>query len=215
MPCNADSPNPTRSRLISSESQSQYPGSFDATSKPGGIDRDGSNPGTRSGDKNEIPSQTNEGLRNVVPPKPRLVEPTPVLGVGSASFLNPDPSTSRVQGSQGMWMGQSWMICLTFRFSCTPDNLASDPTPSTPGQGESGQGGSSDVTNQDEIKESGSNLGSLVVSVAKLTLRGVKEAADAFPPLKAVAGGLCFILDNCEVGLTSGMPCGAGYLCPF
>ena len=40
---------------------------------------------------------------------------------------------------------------------------------------------------------------SLGISAAKLTLRGVKEAADAFPPLKAVAGGLCFILDNVEV----------------
>ena len=34
---------------------------------------------------------------------------------------------------------------------------------------------------------------------AKLLLRGVSESADAFMPLKSVAGGLCFILDNCEV----------------
>jgi len=34
---------------------------------------------------------------------------------------------------------------------------------------------------------------------AKLLLRGVRDSADAFGPLKAVAGGLCFILDNCEV----------------
>jgi len=38
-----------------------------------------------------------------------------------------------------------------------------------------------------------------VSSAAKLTLRTVKEASDAFPPLKSVAGGLCAILDNCEV----------------
>ena len=36
-------------------------------------------------------------------------------------------------------------------------------------------------------------------SAAKLFLRTVKEASDAFPPLKSVAGGLCAILDNCEV----------------
>jgi hypothetical protein len=36
-------------------------------------------------------------------------------------------------------------------------------------------------------------------SAAKLLLRTVKEASDAFPPLKSVAGGLCAILDNCEV----------------
>ena len=34
---------------------------------------------------------------------------------------------------------------------------------------------------------------------AKLLLRGVRDTADAFGPLKSVAGGLCFILENCEV----------------
>ena len=34
---------------------------------------------------------------------------------------------------------------------------------------------------------------------AKLLLRGVRDSADAFPPLKSAAGGLCFILDNYEV----------------
>ena len=36
-------------------------------------------------------------------------------------------------------------------------------------------------------------------SSAKLILRGVRDSADAFGPLKSVAGGLCFILENCEV----------------
>ena len=36
-------------------------------------------------------------------------------------------------------------------------------------------------------------------ATAKLILRGVKESADAFGPLKAVVGGLCFLLENCEV----------------
>ena len=34
---------------------------------------------------------------------------------------------------------------------------------------------------------------------AKLLLRGVRDSADAFGPLKSVAGGLCFILESCEV----------------
>ena len=34
---------------------------------------------------------------------------------------------------------------------------------------------------------------------AKSLLRGVRDSADAFGPLKSVAGGLCFILENCEV----------------
>ena len=40
-------------------------------------------------------------------------------------------------------------------------------------------------------------------SSAKLLLRGVRDSADAFGPLKSVAGGLCFILENCEVRLPS------------
>ena len=40
---------------------------------------------------------------------------------------------------------------------------------------------------------------STVSSSAKLVLRGVRDSADAFGPLKSVAGGLCFILENCEV----------------
>ena len=49
------------------------------------------------------------------------------------------------------------------------------------------------------MDENKSNLGSLASSGARFILNGVKESADAFGPLKSVAGGLCFILDNCEV----------------
>ena len=44
-----------------------------------------------------------------------------------------------------------------------------------------------------------SNWKSTASATAKLLLRGVRDSADAFGPLKSVAGGLCFILDNCEV----------------
>ena len=40
---------------------------------------------------------------------------------------------------------------------------------------------------------------STTLATAKLLLRGVRDSADAFGPLKSVAGGLCFILENCEV----------------
>ena len=43
------------------------------------------------------------------------------------------------------------------------------------------------------------NWKSTVSATAKLILRGVRDSADAFGPLKSVAGGLCFILENCEV----------------
>jgi len=47
--------------------------------------------------------------------------------------------------------------------------------------------------------ENKSDWKSTVSASTKLLLRGVRDSADAFPPLKSVAGGLCFILDNCEV----------------
>ena len=43
------------------------------------------------------------------------------------------------------------------------------------------------------------NWKSTALATAKLLLRGVRDSADAFGPLKSVAGGLCFILENCEV----------------
>ena len=47
--------------------------------------------------------------------------------------------------------------------------------------------------------ENKSNRKSTASAAAKFLLRGVKDSADAFGPLKSVAGGLCFILENCEV----------------
>ena len=43
-----------------------------------------------------------------------------------------------------------------------------------------------------------SNLKSIVTSGVKCLLQGIKESPN-FPILKSVAGGLCFVLDNCEV----------------
>ena len=47
--------------------------------------------------------------------------------------------------------------------------------------------------------EKKSSWKSTTLATAKLLLRGVRDSADAFGPLKSVAGGLCFILENCEV----------------
>ena len=41
--------------------------------------------------------------------------------------------------------------------------------------------------------------GSETSASAKLLLQGVRDSADAFGPLKSVAGGLCFVLENYEV----------------
>jgi len=47
------------------------------------------------------------------------------------------------------------------------------------------------------------NWKSTASATAKLVLRGVRDSADAFGPLKSVAGGLCFVLENCEVRSSS------------
>jgi len=54
-------------------------------------------------------------------------------------------------------------------------------------------------TSNASAEEHKSHWKSTVSVSAKLLLRGVRDSADAFGPLKSVAGGLCFILENCEV----------------
>ena len=50
--------------------------------------------------------------------------------------------------------------------------------------------------------ESESDWTTTATASAKLLLRGVSRSSDAFGPLKSVASGLCFILENCEVRLS-------------
>ena len=47
--------------------------------------------------------------------------------------------------------------------------------------------------------EDGYDWKATVTASAKLLLRGVRDSADAFGPLKSVAGGLCFFLESYEV----------------
>ena len=51
-------------------------------------------------------------------------------------------------------------------------------------------------------------------SSAKLVLRAVRDSADAFGPLKSIAGGLCFILENCEVRCPPHRPSLVALTCP-
>jgi hypothetical protein len=52
------------------------------------------------------------------------------------------------------------------------------------------------------------------LAAAKLLLRGVRDSADAFGPLKSVAGGLCFILENYEVRPSSTLTIHSAYGSP-
>ena len=72
------------------------------------------------------------------------------------------------------------------------------------GGGREQEGGGPNTENENVGASSATNQNrpgwkSTASSSAKLVLRGVRDSADAFGPLKSVAGGLCFILENCEV----------------
>ena len=86
------------------------------------------------------------------------------------------------------------------------DPSGSLPRPEPPAVTGGGRERKGDRSNAGESVESSaaadetkSDWKSTASSSAKLLLRGVRDSADAFPPLKSVAGGLCFILENCDV----------------
>ena len=64
------------------------------------------------------------------------------------------------------------------------------------------------------VDENGPGWKSTASASAKLLLRGVRDTADAFGPLKSVAGGLCFILENYEVRHPPSYAVRNTYRCP-
>ena len=67
------------------------------------------------------------------------------------------------------------------------------------GEGEGPSSGNEDGGASATVEENRPGWKSTASSSAKLVLRAVRDSSDAFGPLKSVAGGLCFILENCEV----------------
>jgi len=86
-----------------------------------------------------------------------------------------------------------------------PSGLPPRPGPSVVTDGGREQEGNEPKAGDEGVElsaapdENRPDLRSTAAASAKLLLRGVRDSADAFGPLKAVAGGLCFILENCEV----------------
>ena len=66
-------------------------------------------------------------------------------------------------------------------------------------EGDGSNAGDENVEPSATADGKGSDWKSTASASAKLLLRGVRDSADAFGPLKSAAGGLCFILENCEV----------------
>ena len=134
----------------------------------------------------------------VDPVEPRPMASNPEL---SSSLPTSGPSNPPRQEPNGMQMTWARIIPLTTVLPRKADNPSTfDPSPLLPSEGKNEQQGSTgDSTGPGAIDKNKSNLKSLVSSTAKLVLRGVKESADAFSPLKSVVGCLCFILDNYKV----------------
>jgi len=101
--------------------------------------------------------------------------------------VDPPPSTSLIPHSDGTWRGSVQSLPLIVSL----DNVEGPVAPDQVQEAVS--------PNQSEPNAADESKWKTASATAKLLLRGVKESADAFPPLKSVAGGLCFILENWEV----------------
>lgn len=64
------------------------------------------------------------------------------------------------------------------------------------------------------VDKNNPNRKSNTFTMAKLLLCGVRDSADAFSPLKSIAGGLCFILENYKVQPSSISIVCSAYGCP-
>ena len=101
-------------------------------------------------------------------------------------------SISRKQGPNGTWALSAQLLYLIAPLEDADTSVIRDHTPQQVRPDENADSGAA-------ANERKSSWKSTALATAKLLLRGVRDSADAFGPLKSVAGGLCFILENCEV----------------
>ena len=105
-----------------------------------------------------------------------------------------DPDVEPLGASGHKLDGMSTPSYLLLSLMAIPQNCVDTATITDPSETRSDGN-----TQSNALDEKKSNWKSTLSSTAKLLLRGVRDTADAFGPLKSVAGGLCFILENCEV----------------
>ena len=110
--------------------------------------------------------------------------------------LAPSPSTPILHGgnSESTWTRLFHLLYLIVPSNNAEPSAAPDQAPELVSTDQSAEPGPA-------ASEEKSNWRSTAIAAAKLLLRGVRDSADAFGPLKSVAGGLCFVLDNYEVRL--------------
>ena len=111
---------------------------------------------------------------------------------GRAYSSFPVTSILRKQESDSTWAVSPQLLCLIIPLcnagiSAVHDHMQEELLPEENAQPNA------------TTSEKKSSWKSTAFATAKLLLRGVRDTADAFGPLKSVAGGLCFILENCEV----------------
>ena len=108
--------------------------------------------------------------------------------------LDPSPSTPILHGAkpESTWTRLFRLPYLIVPSDDTEPSAVPDQVPGVVGADESVEPGPA-------ASDEKSDWRSTAVAAAKLLLRGVRDSADAFGPLKSVAGGLCFVLDNYEV----------------
>ena len=112
-------------------------------------------------------------------------------GLAEVGPLSPSPIPHDGK-PESTWTRSFHLLNLIVPSDNTEASAAPDQVPKVASPNESAKPGPA-------TSEEKSNWMSTAVSTAKLLLRGVRDAADTFGPLKSVAGGLCFILDNHEV----------------
>ena len=153
----------------------------------GGRDDNGKGKEVDAGKKEVGQGHSRQGpnVESAVGGRPDLAETKP---------LSPSPSTPIRQGGkpESTWTLLFRLLNLIVLSDNTEISAVPDQVPEVASPNESAEPGPA-------TSEEKSNWMSTAVSTAKLLLRGVRDAADAFGPLKSVAGGLCFILDNYEV----------------
>jgi len=124
----------------------------------------------------ELEGGSSQERRDVEGKKTDQVDPLPQSDIRNRT---PTLSISRGGESESTWVTPFQSLPLT-------DGAANKTVPDT---------ANVDVTTSKDR----SDWKHTASSAAKLFLRTVERASDAFPPLKSVAAGLCAILDNCEV----------------
>ena len=158
--------------------------------KPMQADKGGDNPRGREPDVDEEKASQN-----------RLRLGPDIGGTGESSLtrgikrtLSP-PSVTPIsprQDPDGTWTFSPRQLFLIILL----DNA---DTPAVPGRAQGDPRPDENSEPSAAANEKKSSWKSTALATAKLLLRGVRDSADAFGPLKSVAGGLCFILENCEV----------------